>query len=87
MGLSMETGLLQHHQVNNSSLELNIVLANRTEDIQYPAVRDGAAGMHGIGWDYTDGPRSKNLLNAIHDNFEFAFERMRDLFMRMGMFR
>ncbi len=70
-----------------SPFKLDIVFANRTEDIQYLAIRDGTTGMHRIGWNDADGPRSKDLLDAVHENFEFTFEGVSDLFMRMGMFR
>jgi hypothetical protein len=68
-----------------SSFKRDIVFAYRAENVHYLAIRDGATGMHGIGWNYADGPRLEQLRETIHDNFEFAFESVGNLFMRMGM--
>jgi hypothetical protein len=68
-----------------NSLELNIVLAHRTKDVQDFAIGDGAAGMHRMGRNDAYRTRPKHLADAIHDNFEFSFKRVRDLFMGMGM--
>ena len=73
--------------IARSFFELDIVFANRTEDVQNLAISDGATGMQRIGWNYADGPRPKNVPDTIHDDFKFAFEGVSDLFMRMGVLR
>src|SRR3954468_8026187 len=82
-----ETSAGARRPETKSPFELDIVFANWTEDIQYPAVRKGAPRMHRIGRNDADGPRPKHVADPVHDNFEFALEGVRDLFMRMGMFR
>jgi len=43
--------------------------------------------MHRRRRNDTDRRWPEQLRDAVHDNFEFALKHVRDLFMRVGMFR